>query len=434
MKTYSEVLRYLYSRLPMYQRVGSAAYKEGLDNIITLCSALDNPQNKIKSIHIAGTNGKGSVSHYLASILQSQGYKNVGLHTSPHLKDFRERIKINGAPVSEQKVVDFVNKHQDLIERINPSFFEISVAMTFDFFAEAKSEIAIIETGLGGRLDSTNILTPLLSVITNISFDHTALLGNTIEKIAYEKAGIIKPKISVVIGETQSETKQVFLNKAKECNSPIFFADEKYKAENSKIAAENGKPYLIADIYKEGKLHYSALHSELCGLYQLKNIPTALMAIDVLTDLGYAISTANIKQGIAEVITRTGLLGRWQTLATTPLTIADTGHNEAGIKEILAQLATITYKQLHFVFGMVNDKEHDKVLNLLPKNATYYFCKADIPRALDEKELQKLAAGYNLNGSAFPTVKEALKAAQTKAQKDDLILVGGSTFIVADAL
>lgn len=434
METYSEVISYLYSRLPMYQRVGSAAYKPGLDNIIALCEALGNPQNKTKYIHIAGTNGKGSVSHYLASILQCAGYKNVGLHTSPHLKDFRERIKINGIPVPEEKIVDFVNSNKTLIEKLNPSFFEISVAMVFCFFAEAKSEIAVIETGMGGRLDSTNIVRPVLSVITNISFDHKTFLGDTLAKIAYEKAGIIKPNIPVVIGETQEETKPVFEAKAKECNSPIYFADSEYKATDAKLESENNKPFLSMDIYKNGKLRYSALHSELCGLYQLKNIPAVLKSVDVLNEYEYRLNEEAIKKGIAEVVTQTGLLGRWQILSSTPLTIADTGHNEAGIKEVIAQLSTLTYNKLHFVFGMVNDKEHEPVLKLLPKNAHYYFCKAGIPRALNENELMQMASGYGLNGDAFPTVKEALNAAKTNAAATDVVLVGGSTFIVAEAI
>jgi dihydrofolate synthase/folylpolyglutamate synthase len=434
MKTYSEVLNYLYNRLPMYQHIGSAAYKPGLDNIRLLCTPLGNPQEKVKYIHIAGTNGKGSVSHYLASILQTQGYKNVGLHTSPHLKDFRERIKINGVPIAEQKVVDFVIRHRELIEKMDVSFFEISVAMTFCFFAETQSEVAVIETGLGGRLDSTNIVTPILSIITNISFDHTATLGNSLTKIAYEKAGIIKPGIPVVIGETHPETKPVFLDKAKECNSPISFADNIYKSKNEKIVSENNKPFLVADLERTGNLIFPSLHSELCGFYQLKNIPTVLQSIDILNQLGYKVTADSVKKGIANVVTQTGLLGRWQTISEHPLTIADTGHNEAGIKEIVAQLSTIKYNHLHFVFGMVKDKEHEPVLSLLPKNATYYFCKANIPRAINEKELQTLALSYGLNGQNFPTVKEALNAAQSNAQKDDLVLVGGSTFVVAEAI
>ena len=453
MNTYDETIKYLYSRLPMYQRVGSIAYKPGLDNIKALCHALGNPQSKTKFIHIAGTNGKGSVSHYLASILQCAGYKNVGLHTSPHLKDFRERIRINGVAVAQEKIVDFVNTCKNTIEILNPSFFEISVAMAFYFFAEAKSEIAVIETGLGGRLDSTNIITPELSVITNISFDHTATLGNTLAKIAYEKAGIIKPGVPVVIGETNEETKPVFEQKAIECNSPIYFADKEYKAIHPKVASENGKPFLRMDIYINDILKYPSLRSELCGLYQLKNIPAVLASVDILNERvaphspkrehikanllnkpGHKLTDDAVKKGLAEVITQTGLLGRWQTLCDKPLTIADTGHNEAGIKEVLAQLSALKYNHLHFVFGMVNDKEYGPILKRLPQNALYYFCKANIPRALDEKKLVKYASEYGLAGSVFPTVKEALNAAQANAQKDDIVLVGGSTFVVAEAI
>ncbi len=434
MNTYGEVIDYLYARLPVFQRIGPAAYKASLDNIIALCNALDNPQQKFKSIHIAGTNGKGSTSHYLASVLQSAGYKNVGLHTSPHLKDFRERIKTNGIPMSEQDVIDFVNEHKAITEQIDCSFFELSVAMTFWYFAKQHCEIAVIETGLGGRLDSTNIVSPIVSVITNISFDHMALLGNTLPLIAAEKAGIIKPNTPVVIGETQTETEPVFENKAKENHSPIYFADSIYKAINPKQTEENGKLYLSIDILKNGKQHLQNLRSELNGYYQQKNICTLLATVDVLNESGYKITEDNSRDGIAKVVSQTGLLGRWQTLSQNPLTIADTGHNTAGIKEVMAQIQTTPHKHLHFVFGMVNDKEPDSVLKLLPIDATYYFCKANIPRALNEKELAGIAAKYNLKGECFSTVKEALNAARKNAAKDDLVFVGGSTFIVADAL
>lgn len=434
MKTYSEVIDYLYTRLPIFQRVGSIAYKGGLDNIIKLCDALGNPQTKFKTIHIAGTNGKGSTSHYLASVLQSAGYKNVGLHTSPHLKDFRERIKINGIPIPEKDVIDFVLQNQKLIEQIDCSFFELSVAMTFWYFAKEKCEIAVIETGLGGRLDSTNIVDPVVSVITNISYDHMVLLGDTLPKIAAEKAGIIKPNTPVVIGETQEETKSVFIEKANSSHSLIYFADSIYIVADAHTIAIENKPYLALTISKNGKLFYKELLSELNGFYQQKNICTALTTLDVLNESGFKISEENIKDGIAKVVSQTGLLGRWQTISHTPLTIADTGHNEAGIKEVVQQLSTLKFDRLHFVIGMVNDKEPDKVLSLLPKNATYYFCKANIPRALNEKELSMVAATYNLYGEYFATVKEALTAAQKHAGKNDLVFVGGSTFIVAEAI
>jgi len=432
--TYAEVTEYLYNRLPIYQRIGAPAYKPGLENIKLLCEALGNPQNNFPAIHIAGTNGKGSVSHYIASILQSAGYKNVGLHTSPHLKDFRERIKINGIEISEKEVVAFVKQHKDLIERIDSSFFELSVAMAFYFFAKANSSIAVIETGLGGRLDSTNIITPVLSVITNISFDHVATLGDTLEKIATEKAGIIKTNIPVVIGEIQNETKPVFVKKAAECNSKIYFAENKYAAVNPKHITKNGKRYLVVDILKEGKVYVKDLHSELIGFYQLKNIQTIFCAVDRLNEAGYKIEKEHVLYGIENVISQTSLLGRWQILNQHPLTIADTGHNEAGINEIMQQLKSTPYKKLHFVFGVVKDKDPTPVLKLLPKDATYYFCKANIPRSLDENELAETAAHYGLKGETYSTVKEAVKAAQTKTKEGDLIFIGGSTFVVAEAI
>lgn len=434
MNTYSEAIDYLYARLPIFQRVGAPAYKAGLDNIIALCDALGNPQEKLSVIHIAGTNGKGSTSHYLASILQSAGNKNVGLHTSPHLKDFRERIKINGEPISEKEVIDFVNTYKELIERIDCSFFELSVAMTFHYFAKKKCEIVVIETGLGGRLDSTNIVDPIVSVITNISLDHMFFLGDTLEKIAYEKAGIIKPGKPVVIGETQTETKEVFMEMAGQSLSEIIFADTIFNTVNVRGVNENGKLYLELDVLKNSKPYIQNLHSELNGMYQQKNISTVLATVDILNNVGYKISVEHVRDGIAKVVTQTGLLGRWQILSQNPLTIADTGHNEAGIKEVLQQIKATPHKQLHFVFGMVNDKSPDGILKLLPKDAVYYFCKANIPRALNENELASLASKYGLKGECFSTVKEALKAAQAKAAKDDLVFVGGSTFIVADAL
>jgi len=427
---YAETIEYLYSLLPIYQRVGAPAYKPGLENIKKLCDALGNPQNNFSSIHIAGTNGKGSTSHYLASILQSAEYKNIGLHTSPHLKDFRERIKINGKLISEEEVIEFVAKNKNIIENLDCSFFELSVSMAFYFFAKYHCEIAVIETGLGGRLDSTNIITPILSVITNISFDHVATLGDTLEKIAFEKAGIIKPGVPVVIGETQPETQPVFINKAKECNSPIYFADSIYSATPS----SKKNVSLVVNILKKDEDYLKDLHSELPGLYQLKNIQTVLCATDRLKEAGYNISDESIRNGMANVITQTGLLGRWQTLSTSPLIIADTGHNEAGIKEIVQQLKTISYKKLHFVFGVVKDKDPVLVLGLLPKDAIYYFCKADIPRALDENELLQIASGFGLKGAAYPNVKEALESARSNAAENDMVFVGGSTFVVAEAL
>ena len=429
---YQQTLDYLYTQLPMFQRIGSAAYKDNLDNTIAICDLLGNPENKFKSIHVAGTNGKGSTSHMIASVLQSAGLK-VGLYTSPHLKDFRERIKINGELIPQQYVVGFVEKYKTDFERIKPSFFEMTVGLAFDYFANEKVDIAVIEVGLGGRLDSTNVITPLVSVITNISFDHTALLGNTLEKISGEKAGIIKSGVPVVIGESQAESKQVFINKAKEKKASIIFADENYKAKNSSHK-NTGKLFLIMDIEKEGKLIYENLESELLGFYQQKNVPTVLSVAEILNKTGFHLSEKMIREGIKNVVSQTGLLGRWQILSEQPLVIADTGHNEAGIKEVVHQIKNTPHKQLHFVLGMVNDKDISTVLSLLPKDAAYYFCKANIPRALNENELAQQAKVFGLSGKIYGDVVSAFSAAKGFAQKEDMIFIGGSTFTVADAL
>lgn len=418
----------------MFQRVGSAAYKEGLDTIINLCNRLGNPQDNIPFVHVAGTNGKGSVSHYLASILQSCDISKVGLHTSPHSKDFRERIKINGNPVPEDYVIGFVNEYRELIEELNPSFFELSVAMTFHYFNHEKVDIAVIETGLGGRLDSTNIILPLVSIITNISYDHTALLGDTLEKIAGEKAGIIKAGVQVVIGERQTETDAVFKSKAKDLKAQITFASDIYSIENARIIEQPGKTYLSMDIKKNGKQVFHSLLSELTGLYQLKNIPTVLSGVEVLKRKGYLLNNAGIREGIANVISQTGIMGRWQTLSHLPLVIADTGHNEAGIKEVLKNIEATPHNHLHFVFGTVSDKDITGMLKQLPIEATYYFCRANIPRSLDELELQKKAKAFGLKGERYSSVPAALEAAKFNALKNDLIVVGGSTFVVAEVV
>ncbi|OFY87107.1 MAG: dihydrofolate synthase [Bacteroidetes bacterium RIFCSPLOWO2_12_FULL_35_15] len=429
---YQQTLDYLYSQLPMFQRIGSAAYKADLDNTIAICKLLGNPENKFRSIHVAGTNGKGSTSHMLASVLQSGGLK-VGLYTSPHLKDFRERIKINGEMISQQNVVDFVEKYKTDFEKIQPSFFEMTVGLAFDFFADQKVDIAVIEVGLGGRLDSTNIIRPAVSIITNISLDHTGLLGNSLEKIAIEKAGIIKSGIPIVIGETQVEIKNIFVQIAKEKNAPIFFADERYKA-IPMHHKKNDKLMLSSNIEKEGVLKFENFESELLGLYQQKNIPTVLCAIDILNQIGFFLSEKNIREGIKNVIKQTGLLGRWQILSDKPLVIADTGHNESGIKEVLTQIANTPHRHLHFVLGMVNDKDISTILNLLPKKASYYFCKASIPRALDANELAGQAKSAGLTGNTYGSVLNALEAAKAAALEDDLVFVGGSTFTVAEVV
>lgn len=426
---YKQTLDYLYSQLPMFTRVGAAAIKKDLTNTIALCNTLDNPHTKFKTIHVAGTNGKGSVSHILASVLQSAGYK-TGLYTSPHLKDFRERIKINGEMIPQQFVVDFVANNKSLFTSISPSFFEMTVALCFDYFAKEEVEIAVIETGLGGRLDSTNIINPQLSVITNIGWDHMDMLGDTLELIAGEKAGIIKPNTHVVIGETQEETTQVFIDKAQNSNSPIVFADSGYSLNNF----DNTGSISVCDVFKGNTSLLTQLQCELTGIYQQKNIITAIAAIEQLQQAGYKISENNIREGFAQVKTQTGLLGRWQKLSDSPLTYADTGHNLNGVQEVLKQLQLLQYKHLHMVWGMVKDKDISKILALLPTTATYYFCNAQIPRALAAENLQQQAIAFGLQGNAYPTVELAVQAAQKAAQPNDLVFVGGSTFIVAEAV
>lgn len=401
---YQETLDYLFSKLPMYQRQGVAAYKADIGNIVAASKYLGNPHTQFKSIHIAGTNGKGSTAHMLTSILQEAGYK-VGLYTSPHLKDFRERIKVNGKMIAEQEVVDFVKESKAIFEEMELSFFEFTVAMAFNYFANQQVDIAIIETGLGGRLDSTNILNPELTIITNIGLDHTNLLGNTLEKIAAEKGGIIKENTPIIIGRKQKETNTIFQNIAKEKNAHLM--------------------------YSEPQQNYA---TDLKGEYQKENINTTITAIEQLQEQGWAINSSNIEQGLLKIVANTQLLGRWQTLSEIPHIICDTGHNEDGIKQISKQLKNTKYEQLHFVFGTVNDKNLDSILSHLPKNASYYFCQANIPRAMDAKELQQKSAKYELKGNVFTIVKQALSKAKENANASDLIFVGGSTFVVAEVL
>ena len=429
---YTETLDYLFSRLPMYQRVGPAAYKNNLDNTLQLDNFYGNPHRHFKTIHVAGTNGKGSVSHMLAAILQSAGYK-TGLYTSPHLKDFRERIRIDGKMIPENEVVNWVENYKanDELQKIEPSFFELTVAMAFDYFANEKVDIAIVEVGLGGRLDSTNIITPEISIITNIGMDHTALLGDSLEAIAKEKAGIIKNKIPVVIGTTQNETLQVFTEKADEQQAPLFFADSEYSVRYAMNDFE-GNQLLAVD--NNGKQIYRQLKLDLKGAYQQKNLPAVLKTLELLKISGWDISAKNIETGLAEVSKLTGLLGRWQVLDTNPRTVCDTAHNADGLTEIVKQMEQTPYKKLHVVFGMVNDKEPEKILKLLPQNAAYYFTKANIPRALDENVLAKYAVEFGLKGQAFSDVNDAYNEAKKSAGKDDFIFVGGSTFIVAEIL
>ena len=401
---YSQTLDYLFSRLPIYQRIGPAAYKPDIGNIVAVTKHLKNPHTQFKSIHIAGTNGKGSTAHMLASILQESGLK-VGLYTSPHLKDFRERIKINGKMITQKKVVNFVKENQVFFEKMELSFFEFTVAMGFDYFAKQKVDIAIIETGLGGRLDSTNIILPELAIITNISLDHTNLLGDTIEKIANEKAGIIKNKTPLIIGRRQKRTISIFKNTCKDKNANLIYASPQ-------------KDYA----------------SDLKGEYQKENINTVITAIRQLQKKGWVINECDIEQGLLKTAANTKLIGRWQTLSRNPQIVCDTAHNEDGIKKIAKQLRNSKYEQLHIVFGTVDDKNLDPILTYLPKNAKYYFCNANVVRAMNAEELKQRAAKHKLNGKNFTSVREALKCAKDNANSADLIFIGGSTFVVAEVV
>ena len=427
--TYQQTIDYLYTQLPMYSRIGAAAYKEDLHNTIALCNAIDNPQTKFKSIHIAGTNGKGSTSHMLAAMLQQAGYK-TGLYTSPHLKDFRERIKINGEMIHKDFVINFVERTKTISEEIKPSFFELTVAMAFDYFEKEKIDIAVIETGLGGRLDSTNIITPLLSIITNIGYDHMDLLGNTLEKIASEKAGIIKPGVPVIIGEYLPETKNIFIEKAKQCNAPIYFAQDEYTVSNIDYTMQ-----LLSCDVKSTQHHITeTFELDLNGLYQTKNIRTVLCAEGLLMQLGFPIKNEDEKQALKNVKKLTGLYGRWDVISSNPTIILDVAHNEDGIKQLLNQLSLVhhTSNTVHLIMGMVKDKDISKVLSILPKNAQYYFCNAHIERALPHKELLEKAKIFELNGESFDDVNEAIKAAKLNAAANDIIIVCGSVFLVAE--
>ncbi|MCG8410702.1 MAG: bifunctional folylpolyglutamate synthase/dihydrofolate synthase [Bacteroidales bacterium] len=428
---YKETLNWLFNQLPMYQRQGKAAYKANLENTLELDQYFNHPHKNFKTIHVAGTNGKGSVSHMLASVLQTAGYK-VGLYTSPHLRDFRERIKVNGKMVSEEFVTEFVSKHKAKFAEISPSFFEMTVAMAFDYFREQSIEIAIVEVGMGGRLDSTNIVSPDLSIITNIGLDHTAFLGNIISEIAIEKAGIIKHKTPIVIGQTQKESKPVFKDFANKLQAPIYFADEIYSINHSVLSTDNKQIFNIKGT--DNKIIYPDLKLELLGNYQKKNILTVIQAINILNKIDYNLTTQSIYEGLSNVVKNTGLLGRWQILNNKPLTICDTGHNQDGISDIIAQIQQTAYEKLHMVFGVVDDKNIDTILSMLPKNAKYYFTKAQIPRALNEKILQEKAKQYNLNGDCFDNVEKAVKNAKKFSNDNDLIFIGGSTFIVAEVV
>ncbi len=429
--TYRETLKWLFEQLPMYQRDGKAAYKDNLDNTLALDEYFHHPHKKFQSIHVAGTNGKGSVSHMLASVLQEAGYK-VGLYTSPHLKDFRERIKINGQMIPENDVVDFFDQHKEIFETIQPSFFEMTVALAFDYFAQKQIDIAVVEVGMGGRLDSTNIIQPELSVITNIGFDHTQFLGDTLEKIAKEKAGIIKERTPVVVGETQPETEPVFLATAQQKKSEVYFADQNYFIDYAMQSVDFKPVFNIKDV--KGSIVFRDLKMDLSGAYQQKNLLTALTVIKQLQRSGVKIHESDIYEGLGNVVENTGLLGRWQVLNNKPFIIADTGHNTEGINYIFEQIKQTPHKHLHVVFGVVNDKNIEKVLGMLPREATYYFTRANIPRALDEKVLAEKAKLAGLTGETYPDVQIALAGAKKNAGDNDLIFIGGSTFVVAEVL
>ncbi|MBQ2507655.1 MAG: bifunctional folylpolyglutamate synthase/dihydrofolate synthase [Bacteroidaceae bacterium] len=428
--TYKDTIQYLYDSTPLFQHIGAGAYKEGLTTTHKLDDHFGHPHRLYKTIHVAGTNGKGSCSHTLAAIFQSAGYR-VGLYTSPHLLDFRERIRINGEMIPEQYVIDFVEKERSFFEPLHPSFFELATAMAFKYFADENVDIAIVEVGLGGRLDCTNIIQPELSIITNISFDHTQFLGDTLAKIAYEKAGIMKKGVPVIIGEVTSETREVFEQQSKEVECPIIFAED-YPIILNAIPnpTENfGLNYTL----RQGFLNTTTLYGELGGEYQAKNTNTLLHAIRQLIYNGIRLNDEHIRQGFAQVTSLTGLLGRWQKIKDKPLVLCDTGHNTGGIKYVSKQLQSLD-KPLHIVIGMVNDKDINGVLDLLPRYASYYFTQASVKRALPADQLREMGKNHNLTGNAYPNVAEAFDSALKNAKEDDVVFVGGSNFIVADFL
>ncbi len=426
--TYQQTIDYLYTQLPMFSRIGSAAYKEDLHNTIALCNSIGNPQHNFKTIHIAGTNGKGSTSHMLAAILQSAGYK-TGLYTSPHIKDFRERIRVDGDMIHKEAVVEFVARTKEKSDEINPSFFELTVAMAFDYFAAQQCDIAVIETGLGGLLDSTNIITPILSIITNIGYDHQHILGNSLQEIATQKAGIIKENVPVVIGETLPQTKQIFIDTANKKNAEIFFASEMFYTKNASI--ENNK--LICDVDNIMTCKTAQFQLGLTGLYQAKNVCTILESVEQLRIIGLNISEAALHKGLQQVKEMTGLRGRWEILQQSPTIITDVAHNKDGIAQVIYQLET-TYANtnFHFVLGFVKDKDVAEVLTLFPKNARYYFTNAHIPRALPVAHLAEKASSVGLVGENFDDVNDAIAAAKNNATANDLIMICGSFFVIAE--
>ena len=437
--TYQETLDFMFSQLPMYHRIGAAAYKADIQPTIDMMEALGNPERKFRSIHVAGTNGKGSVSHFLASILQEAGYK-VGLYTSPHLVDFRERIRINGEMIPQSAVVDFVDDHREMFDRFHLSFFEMTVGLAFDYFAKEKVDIAVIEVGMGGRLDSTNVITPELSVITNIGLDHTQFLGDTLEKIAVEKAGIIKEGVPVVVGETQPETEPVFRRVAAERHAPITFADKHYMvSDEGGVMSDETASYCVTQLITH---HSSLITSQLTGEYQKKNIATVLEAVEVLQKTKHlTLNTEHLQRGLARIVTNTHLQGRWQKIGESPLTICETAHNEPGIRAMMDKLRMMDFHRLHIVYGCVNDKDYRHILQLLISQFSIlnfqfsiYFTQPSVPRKLPVADLVAAAHEMGIEGLAFDNVKEAIAAARAAADPQDFVLVTGSIFLVADTL
>ena len=429
--TYSETLAYLYAQLPMYQRVGAAGFKKGLGNTLALAEAMGHPERRFRSVHVAGTNGKGSSSHMVAAALQAAGYR-VGLYTSPHLREFTERIRLNGAELAPDYLVSWVAQWRPLFEEIQPSFFEMCVALAFSYFAESGVDVAVVEVGLGGRLDSTNIITPLVALITNISYDHQAMLGNTLPEIAGEKAGIIKPGVPVVVSQTQAEVRTVFGQKAAAESAPLTFADAHYRAEPAAGEADAATAIQLLRVSRDGQPYLENVELGLLGDYQRLNLPGVLATLDELRQQGFELPEAAVRRGLREVTQLTGLRGRWSILGRQPLTIADTGHNEAGIRLVVQQLRKLSYEKLHLVIGTVNDKDPGPVLALLPPEGIYYFCQADIPRALPGEELAARAQAVGLRGQNYGAVAAAVAAARAAAGPNDVVFIGGSTFVVAE--
>ena len=427
---YTDTLNFLYSSLPMYQHIGKAAYKSDLDTTIKLDNYLGNPHRAFRSIHIAGTNGKGSVSHMLAAILQKEGLK-TGLYTSPHFIDFRERIRVNGEKVSKKYVIDFVENNKDIIRDLQPSFFEMTVAMAFHFFKLNDVDIAVIETGMGGRLDSTNIIDPEVSVITNIGFDHTQFLGDTLEKIAGEKAGIIKNKVPVVIGRSEGAVRSVFKDRAGELDSDIFFADDRYSVEKTGEQEEHGRQGF--NVYLDGEIFIRNLYTDMLGDYQAYNIITVLQVVEILKEK-MSFKDLSLCAGLENVRATTGFMGRWQIIRQSPMVICDSGHNPDGLRHAISQLMKIDRNNLHIILGLVNDKDTGTILSIMPLNARYYFTRASIPRAMDHDRLMHEAGTYSLKGKSFGSVSDAFSSAMKNAQDGDIIYIGGSTFVVADFL